>query len=151
MIMDARILAALDMFRSGDDDTALAGLLELTDETVPTLVEFFRGEPDPDLRAFLVTVAWERREGSSASFIVDALNDPAEEVWQAALDGTVALASQEILDVLISLRLQERADASMTKRFQMCLEEAILYVEGLVQRGQHPHLNPLPSRERKLD
>ena len=147
--MEAKICAALEMFRSGEDDAAFAGLLELPDEIVPALVDIFRAEPDPDLRAFLVTVAWERREELSVSLIVDALNDPAEEVWQAALDGTIAFASPEILEVLISLRLQERADASMTKRFHMCLEEAILYVEGLVQRGQHPHLNPLPSRERR--
>jgi hypothetical protein len=147
--MEAKILAALETFRSGDDDTALAGLLELPDEIVPTIGEIFRREPDPDLRAFLVRIAWERQEEGSAIFILEALNDPAEEVWQSALDGTVALAAPEILDALKSLRLQERADAAMAWRFQMCVDEAILYVEGLVQGGQHPHLNPLPSRERK--
>jgi hypothetical protein len=147
--METKILAALERFRNGDDDTALAGLLDLPDEIVPAMVEIFRGESDPDLRAFLVRVAWERHEEFSVNFILEALNDRDEEVWQVALDGTVALASPEILDVLKSLRLQERADAAMTKRFQMCVDEAILYVEGLVRGGQHPHLSPLPSRERK--
>jgi hypothetical protein len=82
-----------------------------------------------------VRVAWERREQNSVDFIVVALNDPVEEVWQSALDGAVALASPEVLEVLHVTKTQERADAEMARRFQMCVEEAILYVEGLVRAG----------------
>jgi len=113
----------------------MAQLLDDSIELVPAIVKIFRAEPDHDLRAFLVRVAWERHEELSAEFILEALNDAAEEVWQSALDGAVALASPEILEALKALRLQERADASMTRRFQMCVDEAILYVEGLVCRG----------------
>ena len=73
------------------------------------------------------------REQCSVDFIVEALGDPTEEVWQSALDGTVALASPEILEVLHATKLQERPDAATARRFQMCVEEAILYVEGLVR------------------
>lgn len=147
--MEAKIRTALEAFRSGEDDEPLAALLELEDDIVPAMAELFRGESDADVRAFLVRVAWERHEQSSMDFIVEALNDPMEEVWQSALDGTVALASPEILDVLHTAKIQERADDSMARRFQMCVDEAILYVEGLLGGGQHPHLNPLASRERK--
>lgn len=133
--MEDKILSAMEFFKSGDDDAAMAQLLDESKELVPAIVEIFRAEPDPDLRAFLVRVAWERHEELSDEFILEALNDPAEEVWQSALDGAVALASAEMLEALKSLRLQERADASMTRRFQMCVDEAILYVEGLVRRG----------------
>jgi hypothetical protein len=147
--METKIVEGLKAFRAGDDEAALGALLEVEEELVPSLIDAFRGEPDTEARAFLVRVAWERREEHSTAFIVEALNDPAEEVWQAALDGTVALASPEILDVLQSLRTQARADATQSRRFHICVDEAILYVEGLVRGGQHPHLSPLPSRERK--
>lgn len=144
--MEAKIRAALELFRTGADDAALAELLEIADDILPILVDVYRSEPDPDLRAFLVQVGWERHEECSANFIVEALNDPAEEVWQTALDGSVALASPEILEVLQAARIQERADASTARRFQLCVDEAILYVEGLVQRGQHAQLNPLQRK-----
>jgi len=136
--METKIRESLKSFRAGDDDAAMTTLLEAEEELVPALVEAYRQEPDPDVRAFLVTVAWERRETLSTEFIVEALNDPAEEVWQAALDGTVALASPEILDVLKSMRQQERADAAQTRRFQICIEDAIPYVDGLVQGRRRP-------------
>jgi len=131
-----KIVESLKALRAGDDETAMTTLLELDEELVPSLVHAFRAEADAEARAFLVTVAWERREEHSPAFIVQALNDPEEEVWQAALDGTVALASPEILDVLKSVRQQERADVAKTRRFHMCIEEAILYVDSLLKGGQ---------------
>ena len=123
----------MEAYRNGEDEEPLAALLGLEADIVPAMAELFRGEADPDVRAFLVRVAWERREQSSVDLIVEALSDPTEEVWQSALDGTVALASPEILDVLQSAKMQERADATMARRFQMCVDEAILYVEGLMR------------------
>jgi hypothetical protein len=136
--METKIVEGLKAFRAGDDETAMTTLLEVEEDLVPSLVQAFRAETDGAARGFLVTVAWERREDHSPAFIVEALNDPEEEVWQAALDGTVALASSEILDVLKSVRQQERADAAQTRRFQMCVEDAIKYVAGLLQGGQRP-------------
>jgi hypothetical protein len=133
--VESKIVEALDLFRVGNDEAALAALLEPPDEILPALARMFRYQADPALRAFMVRVAWERREPTSIDFIVEALNDPAEEVWQAALDGSVALASPEVLAMLLSVRQQERADAATTRRFQICVDEAMLYVEGLVQRG----------------
>jgi hypothetical protein len=133
--MDELIHRAMDFYRNGDDDAAIATIVEITDDLLPTLAELYRNENDPDLRVFLVRIAWERREAGSLEFILEALKDPAEEVWQSALDGTVALASPEMLDMLQTAKSQERADAASTRRFQMCLQEAILYVENLVRRG----------------
>ena len=133
--MEAKIYAALAAYRNGEDEEPLAALIELEGEIVPALMQLFSSETDADVRAFLVRVAWERREQSSVDFIVVALNDPVEEVWQSALDGAVALASPEILEVLHVTKTQERADAAMARRFQICVEEAILYVEGLVRAG----------------
>jgi uncharacterized protein (DUF736 family) len=136
--MDTKITESLKAFRAGDDNDAMTILLEAEEDLVPALMEAYHQESDPDVRAFLVTAAWERREEHSPTFITEALNDPAEEVWQAALDGSVALASPEMLDLLKSLRTTERADPATTRRFQMCIEDAIPYVDGLVRGQQRP-------------
>lgn len=133
--MQGAIQQALEHYRNGDDDAAIATIVEITDDLLPTLAELYRNETDPDLRAFLVRIVWERREAGAVEFICEALNDPAEEVWQSALDGTVALASPEILELLRDAMARERDDAAMTRRFQLCVQEAILYVEDLVRRG----------------
>ena len=134
--MEKTIRAAVEAYRNGADDEPFASLIELEGDIVPALAELFRAEADPDVRAFLVRVAWERREPMSADFIVDTLSDASEEVWQSALDGTVALASPEILEGLHAAKTHERADAMMARRFQMCVDEAILYVEGLIRAGK---------------
>jgi len=136
--MEAKIIDSLKAFRAGDDEAAMTTLLEAEEELVPSLIQAFRAEADSEARAFLVTIAWERREEHSTALIVEALNDPAEEVWQSALDGAVALASPEMLDLLKSLRAAERADPATTRRFQICIEDAILYVDGLMQGSQRP-------------
>ena len=147
--MEAKIIESLKAFRAGDDDAAITTLLKAEEELVPALVDAYRQESDPEVRAFLVRVAWERREALSVEFILEALNDPAEEVWQSALDGTVALASPEMLDLLKTLRATERADPSTTRRFQICVNEAILYVGGLLQGGQQPQADYLPPAFKK--
>jgi len=142
--MQERISAALESFRAGDDGKALGTLLELENEILPFLTEAYRCEPDGECRAFLVRAAWERAEPDTIPFIIEALNDPSEEVWQSALDGTVALASPEILDLLKSARTTERPDPASVHRFQTCFDEAILYIDGLVQGGQRPRADYVP-------
>ena len=137
--MVEKIRAAIEAYRNGEDEAPLAALLELEADIVPALAELFRSEAEPEVRAFLVRVAWERREPTSVDFIVDTLSDSSEEVWQSALDGTVALASPEILEGLHAAKMQKRADAAVARRFQMCVDEAILYVEGLLRGAQYPH------------
>ena len=131
--MEETIRAAVDAYRNGGDEAPLAALIELEGDIVPELAALFSTEADPDVRAFLVRVAWERREPTSVDFIAAALSDVSEEVWQSALDGTVALASPEILEVLHAAKVQKRTDAAMARRFQLCIEEAILYVEGMLR------------------
>jgi hypothetical protein len=147
--MQDRISTALEAFRAGDDDKALGALLELSDEILPLLTEAYRCESDAECRAFLVRAAWERAERDTTRFLIEALNDSAEEVWQSALDGTVALASPEILELLKSARTTAPPDPETARRFQVCLDEAILYVEGLVRGGQRPRPDYAPPAFKK--
>ena len=126
--MQSEVRAAVDQFRRGDTENAFFELIEMTDDVLPAIVDIFRGEPQPDVRAFLVKAAWERREDAVIPFLADALNDDAEEVWQEAFDGLVAFSSQESLELLQSARSRKFKD-SAAKRFHLWLEEAIQQVQ----------------------
>jgi hypothetical protein len=127
--MEREVRAALEKFRGGDQEAAFVELLELPGDVLPVLIEVFRVEQEADVCAFLVTVAWERGDRSALSFLGDALNHAQEEVWQAALDGLVALASPESLEILRQARHRDRADDADARRFLLWLEEAIQQVE----------------------
>jgi non-ribosomal peptide synthetase component E (peptide arylation enzyme) len=62
-------------------------------------------------------------------FLAEALNDPAEEVWQQALDGLVAFSLPSSLKVLQSARSRKFTEETAAKRFNLWLEEAIQQVE----------------------
>jgi HEAT repeats len=127
--MATAIDAAVDKFRSGDKESAFFELIELPGDVLPVIIDVFRAESRPDVRAFLVKAAWERREQTVIPFLAEALNNDAEEVWQKALDGLVTLSSQESLEVLQSARSRKFGKETAAKRFKLWLEEAIQQVE----------------------
>jgi hypothetical protein len=122
------IRAILERFGGGAEEEAFFELLEMPGDVLPTITTAFRTEHNPRLRAFLVKVAWERRDPKALHFMTEALNQADEEVWQAALDGFVTLASPEALTVLRAAKTRELADAAATKRFQSFVSEAIEYI-----------------------
>jgi hypothetical protein len=131
--MEHAVRAALEKFRSGDED-AIFDMAEMPGDVLPALIEVFRVEQDADVRAFLVKVAWERRDHSALSFLGEALSHTQEEVWQAALDGLVAFASPESLDILRQARNRDSADGTDARRFCLWLEEAIQQDEFELRR-----------------
>lgn len=130
--MESDVRALVERFRGGDQEAAFVELLELAGEVLPALIEIYRAEQESEICAFLVRVAWERRDRAALSFLGDALNHEQEEVWQAALDGLVAFASPESLEILRQAR--NRDPATDTRRFLLWLEEAIQQVEFELQR-----------------
>jgi hypothetical protein len=60
--------------------------------------------------------------------------DSEEEVWQEALDGLVAFASNETLEILLQARNREFNKESEGKRFRLWLDEAIGQVQGVINR-----------------
>ncbi|MGH7873293.1 MAG: HEAT repeat domain-containing protein [Candidatus Binatia bacterium] len=132
--MECAVSAALEKLRRGDEEAAFYDLVEIPGVVLPALIEVFRAEQDTAVRAFLVKVAWERRDPSALPFLGEALNHAQEEVWQAALDGLVAFASPESLDILRQARDHARADGIDTRRFSLWLEEAIQQVEFELRR-----------------
>jgi hypothetical protein len=100
-------------------------LIELKGDVLPAIAVVFRSELHPDIRALLIKTAWERREDAVLPVLAEALNDDAEEVWQEALDGLVAFASENTLEILVQARSRKFASEDNAKRFRLWLEEAI--------------------------
>jgi hypothetical protein len=115
----------LEMFRSGDGNHALHGLLEMDRDVLPELMEVFRSERDIGVRELLVGVIWEYRERSVIPFLGEALSDPEPRIWRQALNGLVALASPAALEVLRAARTRQLPTQHGTEEFRRWLEEAI--------------------------
>jgi hypothetical protein len=49
--MATAIDAAVDKFRSGDKESAFFELIELPGDVLPVIIDVFRGESRPDVRA----------------------------------------------------------------------------------------------------
>lgn len=126
--------ALIEKFRSGDEDGALRGLIELPDDAVPELIGRFRTETLAPVRALLVKALWERRAPSLIQFLGEALRDSEEEVWQEALDGLVALASNDALAALHAARLQGANRVENDRRFELWIQEAIEQVKFEIRR-----------------
>jgi hypothetical protein len=132
--VEIEIRAALEKFRSGDEEAAFFELIEVADNVLPALTEQFRVEPDIAARTFLVHVAWERRDQAALPLLAEALGQPQEEIWQEALDGLVAFASRESLEILRQARQRDEKDETAVRRFHLWLEEAIQQVEFELRR-----------------
>ena len=116
-------------FRGGDQEAAFVELRNCPAKFCPASIAVFRAEPDADVCAFLVTVAWERGDRSALSFFGDALNHAQEEVWQAALDALVAFASPESLEILRQAAPSRLRRRRRRQTISLWLEEAIQQVE----------------------
>jgi hypothetical protein len=132
--VEIEIRAALEKFRSGDEEAAFFELIEVAGNVLPALTEQFRVQPDIAARTFLVRVAWERRDQAALPLLAEALGQPQEEIWQEALDGLVAFASPESLEILRQARQRDEKAESAVRRFHLWLEEAIQQVEFELRR-----------------
>ena len=75
----------LESFRGGAEVEAFFELLEMPGDVLAALTAAFRTEQDPALRAFLVKVAWERRDPMAIHLLTQALDQRNEEIWQGSL------------------------------------------------------------------
>jgi hypothetical protein len=124
----------LEMFRSGDTDNALHGLLEIDRDILPELMAVFRSEQDIGVRELLVEVIWEYRERSVIPFLGEALSDTEPRIWRQALNGLVTLASPASLDILRAAGTRQFPTQRETEEFRRWLEEAIEQAEAETQR-----------------
>lgn len=127
--MEAKVRQLVEQFRRSKSEDAFFALIEMTGDVLPAIAAVFHGEPQPVVRAFLVKAAWQRRDDAVLPMLAEALNDDSEAVWQEALDGLVAFASENTLKILSRARSRKFASSDHGKRFRLWLEEAIEQVQ----------------------
>ena len=118
----------LEQYHMGHSDDAFHGLLELSGDAVPELVNVYRASTDTSIRAILLKVICHYQQPVKIPLLAEALNDHAPEIWKEAIDGLVAIASPESLQLLQTARMRQFADARMGRIFSEWLEEAITQV-----------------------
>jgi HEAT repeat protein len=79
-------------------------LEDLDAQALPVLQKFAVSEQDKDIRAYLVDVVWQYRRPESIPFLAQMLSDSSREVWKRALDGLVALGTDDALAALKTAR-----------------------------------------------
>jgi HEAT repeat protein len=123
------ITSYLDWARTGNREAAFEALIGLGEPAIPRLLEAYRAEADPALRALIVEVVWQIRSYASRDFLGEALQDPSAEVWRQALDGLVTLATPESLQILEEARDSVRG---ADEDFRAWVEGAIEDVSGRI-------------------
>jgi HEAT repeat protein len=79
---------------------AYHGLIEMGPRILPVLEDRLAGSREAPFRAALVELARQLRTEDALPLLTRGLRDRAPEVWKAALDGLVALASPAAIAVL---------------------------------------------------
>src|SRR5664280_2068586 len=82
------------------DQNDFCNLVNADSAIIPDLIEAFRHERDAEARGFIVEVIWQHRKVSAIPFLAEAIRDSQPVVWKMAMDGLVAMACPEALDVL---------------------------------------------------
>jgi HEAT repeat protein len=123
------ITSYLDWARTGNREADLEALIDLGEAAIPRLLEAYRAEADPALRALIVEVVWQIRSHASLEFLGEALQDPSPEVWRQALDGLVTLATPESLRILEGARDSGRGG---DEDFRAWVDGAIEDVSGRI-------------------
>ncbi len=83
-----------------DTENAYTALLELDKSAVPLLVQAFREEAEVWRRVILLDVIWRHRLDGTAEFLGEVLQDDQLEIFEAALDGLIALGGSDTIAIL---------------------------------------------------
>ena len=85
-----------------EDEHSFHALSEAGEHILPKLEAAYWKESSPERRAAITRIIWEYRNPASPAFLAQLLNDPAEAVWQEALNGMVTIGGCEARDLLQS-------------------------------------------------
>ncbi|MEO8275132.1 MAG: hypothetical protein ABI639_02875 [Thermoanaerobaculia bacterium] len=129
----ADLQAAVDFYlaemRAGDFDSAAHGLLCFDPGVVPLLCAVFDQQTSEDSRCTLMRIAREYRLDTALPMLEAGLRDRRPDVWKAALDGFVTVASPTALDSLQSFAAEAAFSGSRDADFIDWVREAIQQIE----------------------
>lgn len=89
-----------------EEENAFQALTEAGEHILPWLEAAYWKEPSPERRVAITEIIWEYRNPASLAFLALALADPAESVWQEALNGMVTIGGCEAKNLLQSALAQ---------------------------------------------
>jgi|KBSSwiStaDraftv2_1062776.scaffolds.fasta_scaffold523741_1 hypothetical protein len=118
----------LTKLKNRDFDSAFHSLTEVGHSVIPKLIDAFRSETAPDIRAELVRIIWNHRQPETVEFLEEALRDSHPEVWKCALDGLVTLATPSALQTLKTALTRTFANKKDAACFRRWIEEAVMQV-----------------------
>ena len=85
-----------------EGDGSFHRLLEAGSAALPFLRRALTGPLAPPVKAQLIELIWQTRDPEVVGDLAAALNDPAPEVWKAALDGLVTIGDSSAAAALQS-------------------------------------------------
>lgn len=109
---------------------AFHSLVELGPQVLPELENRLTASRNPRFRAALVELARHLHAEEALSLFDSALRDPSPEVWKAALDGLVDLASPRSLLLLQEAAEREPPGSTASSDWQGWIGEALQQVRA---------------------
>lgn len=138
--MDFKEFADDYLNRMAVDENAFFALIEAPGEIVSFLESAFRSESDAVRRAAILNVIWQRRDRTTIPLLGEALRDASPRVWKEALDGLVALGSQESILAVQSARSRAFASEVDSREFREFLDEALEQLTAeILSRPERDH------------
>jgi len=113
--------------RAGRDDEAFHGLIDLTADVVPELVQAFHKSSDTEVQRFLLDVIVEYRVPASLEFLTSLLYSSDSRLSSAGLEGLVKISSAEARSVVQGAI--ERHPRRQDRAFSLELKQAIADIE----------------------
>jgi HEAT repeats len=111
--------------RQGSYTSAFFGLMEAPFDVVPELIKTYQASENADIRSFLLNVIWEHRQPAIIPFLSKALYDSDDSIWKEALNGLVALGSDDAVAALNSALIRDFKNQKDRDYFLAWLTEAI--------------------------
>jgi HEAT repeat protein len=97
-------------------------LIEMGDEMIHVVGDAFRHQSNGVLRRLLTRILWQTRSDRAVPLLSEALEDSQPQVWKEALDGLVAIGSEDALVCLLTARQRTEMDKASW------LDEGILQI-----------------------
>jgi len=115
----------LRLLRTGDEDGAFFGLIDLGPGIGPQLLAAFPALPAPAEREFVLRVLWEMRAPQALPLLAEVLRDRRDNCWRTALDGLVAFARPEAVGILEAAIAEEARSPQPNTVFLEWAREAL--------------------------
>jgi HEAT repeat protein len=115
----------LRQLRAGDFESASRGLTAFGPAIVQPLVAAYQAETSPEIRVQLLRIICEFRTPLALPLLDAALRDRRDNRWRAALDGLVALASAEAVQILERVLREESAAPNPDSDYIEWVREAL--------------------------